>query len=205
MRKKSHISLAMYIADSLGEDVLSRHRKAFCIGSILPDCKFSFLTTKHEFTGTISMVKNKIREMTTDYDPASQSERKYVIDLGQVLHYIADYFTFPHNATYDGNLKDHCAYEKELKFSLRSYIRSGEAHRVSANSFECPNCDALFSFLEKAHQEYLSMKRNVEEDCIYIVRICHQVAEAILSLLNIQKAKAYAFSYPQYSTRVPQF
>ena len=195
MRKKSHISLAMYLADSLDSNTLARHRKAFCIGSILPDCKPSFLTTKHEFTGTISMVEDKIREMTTDYDPSSQSERRYVIDLGQVLHYIADYFTFPHNATYDGNLKDHCAYEKELKFSLRSYIRSGEANRVSTDSIECKNCDALFKFLEKAHQEYLSMKRNVEEDCAYIVRICHQVAEAILSLLNIQKAKTYAFSY----------
>lgn len=195
MRKKSHISLAMYIADSLNTAELSRHRKAFCIGSILPDCKPSFLTTKHEFTGTISMVENKIREMTTEYDPNGQSERKYVIDLGQVLHYIADYFTFPHNATYDGNLKDHCAYEKELKFSLRSYIRSGEAMKVQSEPIECTTCDAIFKFLEKAHQEYLSMKRNVEEDCACIVRICHQVAEAILNLLNIQKSRLYSFSY----------
>ncbi len=195
MRKKSHISLAMYIADSLDSNELSRHRKAFYIGSILPDCKPSFLTTKHEFTGTISMVEDKIREMTTDYDPNSQSERRYVIDLGQVLHYVADYFTFPHNTTYQGNLKDHCVYEKELKFSLRSYIKSGEALKVANEPIECKTCEALFRFIEKAHQEYLSMKRNVEEDCAYIVRICHQVAAAILNLLNIQKAKLPAFAY----------
>lgn len=194
MRKKSHISLAMYIADSLNSNELSKHRKAFCIGSILPDCKPSFLTIKHEFNGTISMVEDKIREMTTDYDPNGQSERKYVIDLGQVLHYVADYFTFPHNTTYDGNLKDHCVYEKELKFSLRSYIRSGKALKATNEPIECKTCETLFRFIEKAHQEYLSMKRNVEEDCAYIVRICHQVAVAILNLLNIQKAKQPAYA-----------
>ena len=141
------------------------------------------------------MVEDKIREMTTDYDPNSQSERRYVIDLGQVLHYVADYFTFPHNTTYQGNLKDHCVYEKELKFSLRSYIKSGEALKVANEPIECKTCEALFRFIEKAHQEYLSMKRNVEEDCAYIVRICHQVAAAILNLLNIQKAKLPAFAY----------
>ena len=46
-----------------------------------------------------------------------------MIDLGQIFHYIADYFTFPHNSNYSGSLKDHCIYEKYLKFRLRSYIR----------------------------------------------------------------------------------
>lgn len=141
------------------------------------------------------MIEDKIRDMTTGYNPKELSERKYAIDLGQVLHYMADYFTFPHNTTYDGNLKDHCAYEKELKFSLRSYIRSGEAGKIPTEPINCTTCEALFKFIERAHREYLTMKRNVEEDCAYIVRICRQVAEAILNLLNIQKSKLYAFSY----------
>ena len=32
-----------------------------------------------------------------------------------ITHYVSDYFTFPHNANYPGNLKDHCIYEEELK------------------------------------------------------------------------------------------
>ena len=36
--------------------------------------------------------------------------------LGVIIHYIADYFTFPHNDHYPGNVKDHCYYERDLKF-----------------------------------------------------------------------------------------
>ena len=31
--------------------------------------------------------------------------------LGVIIHYIADYFTFPHNDHYPGNVKDHCYYD----------------------------------------------------------------------------------------------
>lgn len=197
MRKKSHISLAIYIADSLNSKELKRHRKAFFIGSILPDCKPSFFTTRHEYIGTISMVKDKIQQLTSEYAPQQYNERNYIIDLGQVLHYVADYFTFPHNVTYDGNLKDHCKYEKDLKFGLRSYIKSGDAIKIPSEFKNFTSCDALFKFIEKAHQEYMSLKRNVQEDCMYIVSICRQVAEAILSLLTMQKEKAHGLIYAQ--------
>ena len=57
MRKKSHILLAKYLADQMEvSESLQSHRKAFCLGSILPDIRPSFLTKKHEtemreFTG----------------------------------------------------------------------------------------------------------------------------------------------------------
>lgn len=195
MRKKSHISLARYIVHSLDNQELVKHRKAFYFGSILPDCKPSFLTTKHEFAGTFSMVEDKIRQMISEYDPLQHSERGYAINLGQVLHYIADYFTFPHNEIYDGNLKDHCVYEKELKFGLRAYIKSGEAEKVSEGTTEIDSCDALMRFIKKAHQEYLNMKHSIEKDCLYIVSICQQVAEAILNLFRLQGNRKSAIVY----------
>ena len=45
-------------------------------------------------------------------------------DLGQIIHYTADYFTFPHNKHYTGNLKDHCVYEKHLLLALREYLNN---------------------------------------------------------------------------------
>ena len=194
MRKKSHISLAMHIVDSLDIKELDKHRKAFYIGSILPDCKPSFLTTKHEFYGTISMLHEKIHEMTMEYNSNKFNERSFIMDLGQVLHYIADYFTFPHNMTYDGTLRDHCIYEKELKHSLRAYIKNGEAQKAYAPAKGIDTPEALFHFIDKAHQDYLKLKRSVEEDCMYIVRVCHQVAEAILALFLKEKYSHYTFS-----------
>ena len=109
--------------------------------------------------------------------------------LGEIIHYIADYFTFPHNQIYDGNLKDHCVYEKELKFRLREYVKSGKAFRdrIDAKKFETP--EAVCSFVKKAHEDYLKMKHGVQEDCEYIVRICRQVVQAILNLVNLAAAR----------------
>lgn len=192
MRKKSHISLARYIVSSMDVQGLEKHKKAFYLGSILPDCKPSFLTTKHEINGTFEMVQKEILKLTTECDTEKQNERVYFRNLGQVTHYLADYFTFPHNEIYDGNLKDHCMYEKELKFTLRNYIKSGDAerNRKEACTFRTP--EALFNFILKAHEEYLKVKKSVEEDCKYIVWLCHTVVIGIINLfhMHIQTEKS---------------
>lgn len=184
LRKKSHISLAKYLVEDMRVPEMVAHRKAFYLGSILPDCKPSFLTERHEFGETFEMVKERIQELTLDKELALTNARAYMRHLGEVVHYLADYFTFPHNTTYDGNLKDHCYYEKELKFQLREYVKSGEAFRdrIEAKTFD--TVEKIYTFIQNAHAEYVSRKRNVEEDCRYIVRVCHQVVQAILNLLN---------------------
>lgn len=191
MRKKSHISLALYIADSMDVMELKKHKTAFCIGSILPDCKLSFLTTRHEIGGTFNMVKEEIKKLTVDCDVASINPRAYVIRLGQIIHYLADYFTYPHNTVYDGSLKDHCIYEEHLKISLREYIRSGEAARCREEAVKFDTIDALFDFISDMHSSYIEFKKTVEEDCRYIVSLCHRVAEAIIHLLQIQKETVF--------------
>lgn len=188
MRKKSHISLAKYIVDSLGEQELMKHKKAFYLGSILPDCKPSFLTTKHEIQGTFSKVQEEIFRLSEGRNV--QNMRAYFRDLGQVIHYIADYFTFPHNAHYDGSLKDHCAYEEKLKKSLREYIRSGEAARNRAIAKTMDTPEAICNFIRNAHDSYMKLKSNVEADCKMIVALCHQVVEAIIQLFQNHAAGA---------------
>ncbi len=184
MRKKSHISLAQYIVKDMEVPVMVNHRKAFYLGSILPDCKPSFLTQRHEFEGTFDMVKDRICALSLDAELILKNARAFMRRLGEIIHYVADYFTFPHNQIYEGSLKDHCVYEKELKFQLREYVRSGKAFRsrIDGKKFETP--EAVCSFIRSAHAEYLNMKHGVKEDCEFIVRVCHQVVQAILNLVN---------------------
>lgn len=59
MRKKSHISLARYLVRNLDDGDLRKHKLSFYIGSILPDCKPSFLYKKHEITGTFPAGKER--------------------------------------------------------------------------------------------------------------------------------------------------
>lgn len=184
MRKKSHISLARYIVGTIGLEELKEHKKAFYLGSILPDCKPSFLTKRHEINETFDDVKRYILDLTTFCDITTRNSRAYFRNLGQVIHYIADYFTFPHNDIFQGSIKDHCIYEKKLKYTLNEYIKSGEAHRNKreAQNFKTP--EALLEYVLKAHEEYLRVKKSTVEDCRYIVGICHTVVEAVIHLLN---------------------
>ncbi|MCI8418442.1 MAG: zinc dependent phospholipase C family protein [Lachnospiraceae bacterium] len=188
MRKKSHISLARFIVQDMQIPAMEEHWKAFYLGSILPDCVPSFLTTKHEFDGTFDRVKNRISGLLEDEKGLEEHARVFMRRLGEVLHYLADYFTFPHNKIYPGNIKDHCYYEKELKFKLREYVSSGEAFQDRIETPELQTKEAVFQFIENAHEEYLRIKHSVEEDCMYIVRICHQVVQAILQIREPQTA-----------------
>ncbi len=192
MRKKSHISLAKYIVDSLEEQDLVKHKKAFYLGSILPDCKPSFLTVKHEMEGTFPKLQQDLKRLLELQRTSQINMRVFYRNLGEVIHYIADYFTFPHNPHYTGNLKDHCVYEKHLKYSLREYIQSGEAekNRVSIQQSvqNLGSVEAICEFIQNAHNMYVKLKNTVEGDCRQIVSLCHQVVEAVIMLVNKESA-----------------
>ena len=188
MRKKSHISLAKYIVGSLEEQDLVKHKKAFYLGSILPDCKPSFLTVKHEIEGTFPKIQNELKNLVELRPSSKINMRVFYRNLGEMIHYIADYFTFPHNAAFTGNLKDHCIYEKHLKQSLKDYIQSGEAKRNQPHILKSVqnlnSTEAICNFIRKKHEAYIKLKNTVEEDCRQIVSLCHQLVEAVLLLVQ---------------------
>ena len=77
MRKKSHILLGRYLADQMSEVYsLQQHRKAFCLGNIMPDLRPSFLTTRHEFFGTFNQLQNKMKELV-ERNPEEENARVY--------------------------------------------------------------------------------------------------------------------------------
>lgn len=188
MRKKSHISLAKYIVGSLDEQELVKHKKAFYLGSILPDCKPSFLTVKHEIEGTFPKIQRELKKLVELQQSSQINMRVFYRNLGEMIHYIADYFTFPHNAAFSGNLKEHCIYEKHLKKSLKDYIQSGEAKRnqsyIRKSVQNLDSTEAICNFIRKKHDAYIKLKNTVENDCRQIVSLCHQVVEAVLLLVH---------------------
>lgn len=193
LRKISHISLAGFLADKLEYEGIANHKKAFCIGSILPDCKPSFLTTKHEFNETFDMVQKRIE----NYIEYSAGKEKHTMkgarDLGQIIHYTADYFTFPHNNHYDGNLKDHCIYEGKLLRELREYLSNYDVTKHTEYEIYFESLEELTEFIKARHKEYISRKRNVEDDCRFIVMVNYQITRGIMQLLEDKKQSlAYA-------------
>lgn len=187
MRKKSHISLAGFLADKLGNEGITNHRKAFCIGSILPDCKPSFLTTKHAFNETFDMVQKRIEKYIEYSAKHEKHTMKSARDLGQIIHYTADYFTFPHNKHYEGSLKDHCIYEKKLLLALKEYLANYDVTKHTEYEIYFESLDELTDFIKARHKEYISRKRNVEDDCRFIVMVNYQITRGIMQLLEEKK------------------
>lgn len=189
MRKKSHISLARYMIDSLNDEELKKHKLSFYLGSILPDIKPSFIYKRHEINGTFPAVSRHIERLSEGQKAIHKKNRKYYRDLGQISHYLADYFTFPHNDIYPGNIKDHCSYEEKLKKDLRSYIRSGEAASQKVNPEHFGNAAALCGFIQKAHDDYIARKHDVEDDIRHIIEVNHKALEGMMQLLAEKRSE----------------
>lgn len=185
MRKKAHISLAKYLMSSVEVGELSRHHRSFVFGSILPDCVPSFLTRKHNIEETFEILKRELHKITDEYDMEKGMGTYYCRHLGIITHYIADYFTFPHNEIFTGNLKEHCSYEKEQKFSIRAYVWSEEAKQDSEEAFEFQNAAEICDFIKRMHARYLdAMTHAVRLDCEYIVELTYRVVDALLQIFE---------------------
>lgn len=189
MRKKSHISLAKYLMNNLNVQDLSDHRKAFYIGSILPDLKPSFFTKRHTIDETFEILMEEIRKITVDYDINRGISSYYARHLGVVTHYLSDYCTYPHNTIFDGSLTEHCSYEKELKDSLKNYVESDASRRERAKNKKFHTIEDIGHFITKTHKEYLKAIKNVKGDIHYIIELCYKVVDAILMFFEMALEK----------------
>lgn len=181
MRKKSHVSLAGYIT---GQETEIRHRAVFKMGSIVPDLVPSFITKKHEINQTFDILEKKMNRVVDTYDSSKGLTLGRTKDLGVITHYIADYFTFPHNKEYEGSLKDHVIYEKELKYELKSFISSVDVDMPMEHSENLGSIANICDFIRKAHEAYTAHVQNAQSDCRHIVQICGEVVSALISLMQ---------------------
>lgn len=183
MRKKSHISLAWYLMNSEGMDVLKSHKGSFYMGSILPDCVPSFLVRRHTIEDAFEVLEKEFQKLVSHFEPEKGVTCYFCRHLGVIVHYISDFFTFPHNAHYTGNFKDHCIYEEELKKELRSYVHSPEAVRHRGED-KLHTPEEILALIQKMHDIYKKADSIVRRDCRYIVSLCHEVVDDILYFLE---------------------
>lgn len=106
METKDHLALARLIVFSNKNFSKSYRSAAFETGCISPDINFLTYIKGHTYKGTISYVKKTLSELQNKLKTVSE-----YYELGRVVHFIADYFTFPHSPDFAGNLKQHVEYE----------------------------------------------------------------------------------------------
>lgn len=183
MRKKSHLSVAGYIVDVMNDDMLNHHL-AFRFGSLVPDLVPSFITTKHRIDLTFSKLEEKINRVLEEYDSDKGITLGLAKDLGIITHYLADYFTFPHNIEYPGTLAEHIQYEAQLKDDFKAFVTYMREAQVKFQQIALKSAEEICAFIKKCHEEYLQAVKTIQNDCHYILKICAQVIGAILQLLQ---------------------
>lgn len=190
MRKKSHLSLARYLLCSTKEEFAenSQHKKSFYFGNLLPDISPSFLYRKHNIDDTFDAIMSELHKLFEDYAVATNM---FWMHLGVITHYLADYCTFPHNDIFHGSLREHCAYERDLKYALRSYVHSRITRTIKPIDIEVNSVEDIYEIIRLLHNEYLSAKKKVDVDCTYIVEMCRQVITAICTF---KATESLAFS-----------
>ena len=145
------------------------------------DCDYIFLCTPTK-KNIEYLVEGKKNHTPT-------RKRMYYKNLGEITHYVADYFTFPHNKTYPGSLKDHCAYEEKLKQDLRAFLKTEKAKQIGREKDrDFDSLEELFSYVKQQHEAYLKKRSNVEKDIEHIVVINRQLVDAIAQLFHNHKS-----------------
>lgn len=188
MRKKSHISLANHMLCEFKDDAFIAHSHMFQLGSLLPDLVPSFFTKKHRMDTTFDILEKKLRKVVNKYNGEEELSMLLCKDLGVVTHYIADYFTLPHNYKFTGNLKDHVTYEEILKHAMRRYVSQEYVACQPLIRMRMSSVDDICTFIKNCHKEYIKMTMDGQDiDCRHSVEVCRQVLEAVFMLLHQQQ------------------
>jgi hypothetical protein len=141
---------------------------------------------------TFDILEKKLHKVVEGYDGEEVLSMAQCKDLGVITHYIADYFTLPHNKKFTGSIKDHVSYEEVLKHAMRHYVSQEYIANQPLIRTSMTSVDDICEFIKNCHMEYIMMAMAGQEiDCRHSVEVCRQVLEAVIELLHEQQHHHY--------------
>lgn len=172
MRKITHINLGDFLIEQENFEI---KRKCFLFGNILPDCVPTFIYVKHNIDKTITKVEKLLEELSE----LDTNTYRFWIKLGCIMHYTADYFTYPHTKLFHEGFWKHNSYEKILKDRFKEHLEHIHQHHIEF----LKNSDELISYIKEKQNDYFKEKKNrrmdVELDIDYISEVCYTIFESI--------------------------
>jgi len=191
LQKRSHIHLARALAHAAPGFDRRRHRAAFLLGSVQPDCNpLTYLKGSrsagcfqgHSFAGARPYLFNRMAHL-------KQRRRwslRHYYTLGKLTHYLADAFTAPHNSAFSGGPAAHHRYESELRRHLTAALAHPQCILPPVRG-----CPLPAAAVDALHRQYLSGEPHIQRDIDYILRAT--------ALLMASCAPA-APQFPSYNT-----
>ncbi|MBQ3600609.1 MAG: zinc dependent phospholipase C family protein [Lachnospiraceae bacterium] len=178
METKNHFHLAKFIGTKQN---LSKHTNALIFGSIMPDFNLPSHLRGHTYKDSIHLIQDKASSLVKH--PIWNNDSYY--DLGVILHYVADYFTFPHNENFHGSFSQHLRYERCLHNHFVQFLKKQQninAGILSSCSLKFNSLWDLFDILKEKHHEYCLTKPSFNKDCNYIFSLTSLMAYGLPQL-----------------------
>ena len=98
MDSVSHIRVANLLMDYVEQTCgVTFDPSGFVYGNLKPDLTGTYLTKRHNPSIMMDEVMDKIRAFAEKYTIAPTNGRELSVDLGEICHYMTDFFTYPHN------------------------------------------------------------------------------------------------------------
>lgn len=186
MDSVSHIRVAHLLLDYIEQTCgVSFDQSGFVYGNLKPDLTGTYLTKRHNPSIMMDEVMDKIRAFAQTYTIAPCNGREISVDLGEICHYITDFFTYPHNDDiYEHNLLAHYVYEKRVALVIRRRMTEARFEQWASPLIPPLTVDALIGRLTSMHEAYRAAGRRhgINDDLIHI---CRATALVVLSLIGI--------------------
>ena len=174
----SHTVLASHVSDYISEKY-GFHFVANAIyrGSVMPDLRDKE-DGSHYSDNCLTNASSILGEINSI---AAADMRAFSYKVGQLLHFIADYFTNAHNKEYlQRNMRLHMLYEMRLHFKLTKAVKD---FRFQSGSEVNP-----LGQIKVWHNEYKYGKGSVEKDLRYILQACYYIADMVVAMFCRKKA-----------------
>ncbi len=182
----SHVRVAHLLLDYVEQTCgVCFDQSGFVYGNLKPDLTGTYLKKRHYPSLMMEDVKDKIRNFIDKYTIGETNGYDLSVDLGEICHYITDFFTFPHNDDiYFHNLFAHYVYEKRIALVIRRRMTEARFEQWVSAVIPPVETDALISRLCSMHDAYKSSGRKhcINDDLIHI---CRATAMVVLSIINI--------------------
>lgn len=178
MKAVSHRQLGTYLAENYMSDIPRRYTQAFLLGCVEPDKNITTYfkgsirnqwLRGHNWESADRYIRRVCRKL-------ERKEKLHVYDyynLGKLIHYTADAFTYTHNEKFQDGLHAHRQYEKQLHAAFPQYLLGDS---TPYRHKDCSASEAIYSY----HNDYVLDWGGVHTDAEYSVTVCTAVLRRLL-------------------------
>lgn len=179
----SHTRVGTFLLDYVEESTgVAFDTKAFLYGNLKPDLTGTYLTKRHYPSLMFDEVMDKIRTFSAGYEIGAENGRSLSVDLGEICHYITDFFCFPHNDDiYNHCLLRHYIYEKRIAAGLKRRLTYEKFLSWVEEAPQIWSVEDLIDYLRTEHEAYRAKAQHcIQDDLEHICRVTVCVVIALI-------------------------